>query len=291
MPPIVKNLLKIAAVVIVVVLLFKLHWALGTGVVVVSIGVFVFLNRSALYAQRGNMAYMKGDQAKALELLEKANGFKRVVPQHRIGYGFLLMKAGKPEEAERVFQEIQRLSPPREILMQARINLSTAYWLQGRHSESLALMEEVMGEYKNTLAYGNLGYFKVLNGDLEEALVLNQEAYEFNDNDVTILDNLAQNYYLLGRVEEAADMYAKVMDKSPKHAESYYFYALTLQKLGRLEEAREQSEKAISRDLALVTPLTRADLERLEEQLKQADPDHESRDEGPLAGESSIDRG
>ncbi|WP_159881008.1 tetratricopeptide repeat protein [Paenibacillus puerhi] len=263
MPPIVKTLLQVAAVVIVIVYLFKLHWALGTGVVVLLLGLFVFLNRSALYAQRGNMAYMKGDQEKALELLEKANRMKRVAPQHRIGYGYLLLKAGRPEEAEQVFQDVQRSAVPREVMMQARINLSTAYWLQGRRSDALELMEEVMDEYKNTLAYGNLGYFKVLNGDLEQALVLNEEAYAFNDNDMTILDNLAQNYYLLDRLEEAAEMYDKVMDKSPKHAESYYFYALTLKKLGRLEEAREQSEKALGRELAMVTPLTREDLERL----------------------------
>ncbi|SDD32075.1 Tfp pilus assembly protein PilF [Paenibacillus sp. UNCCL117] len=267
MPPIVKLLLQVAVVIIFIVLLFKVHWALGLGVVVLGAGLFAFMNRSALYAQRGNMAYMKGDQGKALELLEKASKLKRVMPQHRIGYGFLLLKAGRPDEAEGIFREVQRSSPPREVMMQARINLSTAYWLQGRREEGLALMEQVLADYKNTLAYGNLGYFKLLNGDLEQALTLNEEAYEFNDSDVTILDNLAQTYYMLGRLEEAAAMYDKVMDKSPKYAESYYFHALTLRKLGRLDEARAQSEQALSRELALVTPLAREDLERLAGEL------------------------
>ena len=55
--------------------------------------------------------------------------------------------------------------------------------------------------------------------------------------------------------------------KTPKHAESYYFYAQTLHKLGRTQEAREQLETALGKELALVTPLTKEDIELFASQL------------------------
>ena len=152
--------------------------------------------------------------------------------------------------------------------MQAKTNLATAYWLQGQKDEAQCLLEGLFGEFKNTMLYGNLGYFTLLLGDLEAALVINKDAYDYNDNDLTIMDNLAQNYYLLGRMKEAEEMYVKVIAKEPKHAESYY-YLQTLQKLGKVDEAREQIGKALERKLALVTPLTREDIEQASVELNQ----------------------
>ena len=275
MPPIVKALLPVVVVVVLIVIAFNVHTLLGIGLIVAIIGWGVYANRAIIHATRGNMAYSRGDEDAALAYMEKAYRTKRAMPQHLSGYAFLLNRKGKPEEAERILKEVLSKQLPDPVRIQVSVNLATAYYLQGKKEEACELLEQFYPEFKNTQLYGTLGYYKLLRGDnLEDVLNFNLEAYEYNSDDLTILDNLAQNYYFLGRLEEARDMYEKVMSKQPKSADPYYFYALTLQKLGREEEAREQIEKALHRDLALVSPLPKAEIRELAKQLG-ASPDDE----------------
>jgi tetratricopeptide (TPR) repeat protein len=267
MPPIVKSILKIIIVLAVIIFGFKVNWMLGVAAIVIILGYFVYVNRSAMYAQRGNLAYMKGNREQALIWMEKAYRSKAMLPKHQVGYGYLLMKTGDLSTAEKMFEDVLRTTNVADARIQARLNLATVYWLQNKRDESLSVLQEIALEVKNTLVYGNYGYFQILHGDLETALAYNLEAYDYNDNDLTIIDNLAQNYYLLGRLAEADEIYTKVMAKTPKHAESYYFYAKTLQALGRTQEAREQIEKSLEKELALITPLTKEDIEGFANEL------------------------
>lgn len=268
MPPIVKILLPILIVVVVVVIGFQVHWLLGSGLVIALLAYAVVANRSILYAQRGNMAYMKGDEAKALELLEKAYQTGKAHPQFMVGYAYILIKKNELSKAESILREMLDKPLPEPLRIQAKVNLATVLWLDGRQDEGYELLTELYPEYKTTQVYGNLGYFKLLrNEDLEQTLQFNLEAYDYNDDDLTIIDNLAQNYYFLGRYEEAREMYEKVMAKSPKSADSYYYYALTLRELGQLDEAREQIKLAQDRDLALVTSLSKEQIASLADEL------------------------
>jgi len=268
MPPIVKVLLPIVVVVILIIIAFNVHVLLGIGLIAAIIGWGVYANRAVIYATRGNIAFSRGDEDAAFAYIEQAYKTKRAMPQHVSGYAFLLNKRGKPEEAERVLQEVLSKQLPDPIRIQVSVNLATAYYLQGKKEEACELLEKLYPEFKTTQLYGTLGYYKLLRGEnLEDVLAFNLEAYEYNSDDLTIMDNLAQNYYFLGRLEEAREMYEKVMAKQPKSADPYYFYALTLQKLGREDEAREQIEKALNRDLALVSPLSMDQVRDLAKQL------------------------
>jgi Flp pilus assembly protein TadD len=267
MPPIVKKILVIAAVIIILIIGYQAHWAVGLVLSLALLGYGMYAGRAALYAQKGNLAFMRGNQKQALALMEKAYKTKRVQPQHAIGYAFVLMKEGQPAKAEGILKELLSSTKDGKIRMQIKMNLATAYWLQDQQDEAVALLEELHVQFKNTILYGNLGYFKLLCGQLEEALVLNEEAYEYNAADVTIIDNLAQTYLFHGRLEEAEALYVKLMVKSPKYAESYYYYALTLQKLDKLDTAREQIAIAQGKPASLVTVLTKAQIDELAAQL------------------------
>lgn len=83
--------------------------------------------------------------------------------------------------------------------------------------------------------------------DLNESLEFNLEAYAFNNDDQTILDNCALNYYMLGKMTEAEAMFEKLMSKSPKRAEPYYYYALTLNKLGKKRRPQNKLSRRLVR--------------------------------------------
>lgn len=231
----------------------------------------VFKLRPAYFVGRGNAEWMKGNEEKAVAYFEKASREPYAKPQHQHSYAFILMKSGKAGEAERILRAgVAKTKPKSLARMQTEIHLATALWLQGERGEALEILERLHEQHKNSTIYGNLGYFKLLYGnDLEQTLEFNKEAYEFNANDTTILDNLAQNYYLLGRYEEAAEWYGKVMALQPKYAESYYYYAKTLLALGRVEEAKEQARLAADKPLAMVTSIDRAAIDALQVDIEK----------------------
>jgi Flp pilus assembly protein TadD len=262
-----KVLINVLSIVIILVIAlifaFRTHYLLGIALILLLLGYVIFRARANYYALRGTGMFNKGDYEQALVWFKKAYDSKPCPEAHQIGYGYILMRSGNAKQAEPILKQIQHKTKNKDNLIQAQCNLATSYWLQGRKEECLSLLEEVFEQYKNSLVYGNLGYFKLLNGDFEAALAFNLEAYAYNSDDKTIIDNLAYNYYLLGQMEQAEEIFAQLVPKSPKFADPHYFYALTLEKQGKFEAAIEQIQLALSKDAAFITPITRAEIEQV----------------------------
>ncbi|WP_282942899.1 tetratricopeptide repeat protein [Paenibacillus sp. RC67] len=263
----IKLALTVAALVLIMIIAFRLHTLLGWGLLIVLAGVMVYASRSSYYATRGSTAFASDQFEQALAWYRKAYASKPCPEKHQIGYAYMLMRTGESEQAEAVLHKLLSRTANHEIRMQARCNLATAFWLQGKRDEGVKELEGVFEHYKNTLIYGNLGYFKLMHGDLNETLEFNLAAYAFNSDDKTIMDNCALNYYMLGKMTEAEAMFEKLMSKSPKRAEPYYYYALTLKKLGKKEEAAEQIKQALSKDLSFLTTVTRIEIAEVAKEM------------------------
>lgn len=245
--------------------------AVIVSVVILLLSAYIYyISRAGWFAQRGNTAYAQGRMEQALSFYKKAYYCRNCPQKHQLGYGYLLMRTGNPDQAEEIFQHILQKAKRRDVRQQSQCNLATVYWLQGKKAQAIALLEEVFAQYKNTMVYGNLGYFKILHGDLNDALTFNLEAYAYNSEDKAILDNLALNYYLLGQLEQAEEMFAKLIPKSPSNGEAHYYYALTLRQLGKLQEADNQMALALGKKLSFVTPLTCEEIEQTAMEWKQA---------------------
>jgi tetratricopeptide (TPR) repeat protein len=251
-----KPLIIMVLIFIVMIFAFKIHVLLGIILILFLVGYILYTSRSNFYAVRGSAYFAKDDLETALVYYKKAYECKSCPEKHQVGYAYLLLRSGDLELAERILQELLKSSNNRENLVQIQCNLATLYWLLGKKEQGLASLEKVFVEYKNTLVYGNLGYFKILNGDLDDALKFNLEAYSYNSDDRTIIDNLALNYYLLGQTDQAEEMFQKLMTKPPKYAEPYYYYALTLKRQGKAEEALEQMKAALMKKLSFISPIT-----------------------------------
>jgi Flp pilus assembly protein TadD len=261
-----KSIVNVISIIIIVIMAlvfaFKTHYLLGIALVLLLIGFSLFRARANYYAIRGTGLFNKGEFEQSLIWFEKAYESKPCPEAHQIGYGYILMRTGNAKQAEQVLKQIQNRTNNKDNRIQAQCNLATSYWLQGKNEECLALLEEVFEQYKNSLVYGNLGYFKLLNGDIEAALTFNLEAYAYNADDKTIHDNLAYNYYLLGQMDQAEELFALLIPKAPKFADPHYFYALTLEKQGKLNTAAEQIQIALNKDIAFITPITRDEIEQ-----------------------------
>lgn len=232
--------------VIATVLGFYFFGNLGFVVLLLALAYMIYRALPNLYILQANVAYNKADNNKCMALLEKAYQTGRMTAQNKVYYGYLALRIGKLDKAERLFQSALASSPDETSRMQAKSNMALVLWKKKELPEAIELMEEVFETYKNTAVYGSLGYFYILSGDLDKALEFNQEAYEFNSNDNVILDNLGQIYYLKRDYEKAAEMYEKLMERRPEFPVPYYNYALVKLELGDKEGAITLMRQALT---------------------------------------------
>ena len=101
---------------------------------------------------------------------------------------------------------------------------------------------------------------------MDKALKFNQEAYEYNDSNSIIMDNLGQAYYLNGDYSKAAEIYEKLMAANPTFPEAYYNYGLVLLAMGKKEEALEMMKKALNYDFTYLSTVTK---ENVEEKIRE----------------------
>jgi len=215
----------------------------------------------------GQMAI--GEEKKGLEILEKLVVKKKATIKMKVFYAFYLMKNGDFKKARDVFDllifpfEEQIKKAPLDVKVQVKQNHALLLWKEGNLKEAIKVTEEILKNYKNTVIYGNLGYFYILDGQTEKALEFNLEAYDFASDDAVILDNLAFSYYLSGELKKAEEIYQKLHEQKNKPAfpEAYYNYGLVVLKQGDKEKAKELFEKALSQKFSYLSDLDKNTVE------------------------------
>ncbi|TVY11042.1 tetratricopeptide repeat protein [Paenibacillus cremeus] len=253
----IKPLLKVVIPIVVILVLFRIGKWYGMAAIAALLVYLAFKLRINMWIYKANSLFAKKDFAGAAEHFGKAYGASKK-PSYAISQAFVLLKNGQVREAEQLLTEMMKLKLPRTEEMNAKINYSLALWLLGQQEQALKLMEAVFSDFKNSIGYGNLGMFYVMSGDLDRALSFNLEAYEYNDSDKTILDNLAYTYYLLGRHQEAKEIYEKLMEQKPTFAEAFYYYGLTLRELGEIDQSIQIMQQGLEFEPSMMTNVTKA---------------------------------
>lgn len=221
----------------------------------------LFMERSIFYIILTNRHYKKGNFKMALKWLKKAYRASGNKHGTAILYGYLLLKSGNVEEAEKVFLDTLNSRIDKESIMKAKSNYALVLWKKGQLEDAVKMMEEVFADYKNTTIYGSLGYLLILTGDLNRALQFNKEAYEYNDSDPVILDNLGYTYYKIGNKKRAEEIYEKLMILNPSFPEAYYNYSCIQKDMGQIKKALEIANKAKNYRLSFLSNFTEEELD------------------------------
>ena len=87
-------------------------------------------------------------------------------------------------------------------------------------------------------AHNNLGLIYKESGRYKEAEKEYKEALRIDQKYVGAMNNLAVLYDYEGKHTEAAELLKKAVDTAPNNAVSHLNYAVTLERLGRIEEAK-----------------------------------------------------
>lgn len=244
-----------------ILFLFSKHVALGIAAIIASIAYFIYKKRPSFYMAMANAARQRGDSAKALELYRKAYELNPRQSQPALLYGYFLLKSGDIERADHIFTEFLKEETDKTMRRHFHMNVALVRWKQQRLDEAIALLEQVSSHMKTTVLYGSLGYLYIESGDLDKALTYNLEAYEYNDNDAVIADNLLLTYILLGNREQAEQTLEKLLALKPSFPESYYHHGLVLMERGDLQGAAEQFAAALERPFTAVSTESRETVE------------------------------
>ncbi len=234
--------------------------------------IFLVVRRANLVAIFGKIKFSNGDNDGALKIFNIANKIGNLNTANLMLYGYILLRSGKPDEAEVQFRRLlpmtRRESPERHKLQNM---LALTFWKQGHLDEAIEELEEaVNADYRTTQIYQNLGILYNLSDDHEKALKFNLEGYEYNDDDNIIMDNLADAYAINGDFEKSAEIYEKLIarDPEPRFPEAYYGYGRVLIKLGQREKGIEMIEKSLTKSFSYMSIKTRDEVEKMLEEYK-----------------------
>lgn len=258
---------KIANVILIIVLfliIYNYSKVLGLLIILGSFIFIAYLKRSNIYSLMGSRQFSKGDMDKASIFYRKALAVKNCKPRIRTFFGYLLLKSARLKEAEEVLGVFEKQKLLSQDNAQYKMTYALLKWKSGNLPEAISILEEVYNTYKCTTVFESLGYLLILNGELEKALKYNLEAYEYNESDNVIVDNLGETYYYLNCSDKAYDLYENLIKKNPNFPEPYYYYGLVLAEKGRKEDAIIMFNKALTFKESFLSNLTHI---RIEEEL------------------------
>jgi len=262
-------ILKTILPILLIIAAFIFNKYVGLVCLIAYILLICYTSRSIFYKLVANINYGKGDMDKTLHWYSKAYKADKSKAATAITYAYLLLKNGNIDESEKVFKHIFKLNLGQDEKMLAKSNYALLIWKKGDLDAAVNLLEEVTESYKTTATYGSLGYLLILKGDLDRALEFNLEAYDYNNTNPIILDNLGQTYYLRGEQDKAVEIYEKLMPSNPSFPSAYYNYGLVLLKNGEYEKALENMEKALNFIFSPLSAIQKSDIEAKIEEIKR----------------------
>lgn len=235
-----------------------------SGILLACLIIWHWANILTLFGQR---AYAQGKNNKALAYLKAGHEHPRAGAANSSAYAYILLRCGRAEDARIVANYAllnKKLSESDKN--QIRQILSLICYKLGDYDEATEMMEQIFENYKSTTVYGTLGYYKIL-ANSEDMYAFNEEAYEYNDSDKVIIDNMVILALMQGDAERAQALSKKSIDAGNKGVEIFYHAAQAEEALGNNEQALEYYLMAQSCTRSFMTTVPEAEIEAAIERL------------------------
>ncbi len=253
------------------VLMFAAFWIVNRmygilatlGLSVIIIAALMWKRRASILTQLAAKAYyIKGNAEKGEKLYEMAYKTGRMPPDCKIAYSSFCLRENAFDKGRRLLNEVINSSKTtKEDKLNAKHNLSVLVWKEGNLEEALEILEGVHKEQPATNTYGTMGalYLEKAKRDKNYLDILDfmLEAYDYNDSDKTIADNLGETYLRMGEYEKAQEVYVKLLKTEHITPMPYYNYGLVLKALGDIDDAEENFEKALTCRFTSVMTVTK----------------------------------
>src|SRR4029078_5655846 len=141
--------------------------------------------------------------------------------------------------------------PLSELAPKNRTEVSDSLYRTGLESLWLGNYDNAVGYFENAVnknpkraeAWVQVGYCKVKQGKILEAIRSYQQALQLKPADAEIHNKLGDAYYYSGRLREAIDSYTEAARLRPDCAETFYNLAIAYSESGNPSMAATQAQK------------------------------------------------
>ena len=239
-----------------------------SAILIIALFAVVYYYYMNYYNIKGQYWLVRGDGERALKYYKKAYD-RKPKAVNTLNYGYLLLRAGKLSEAETIINSAFMLSKITEDdKNRARMMLALISWQKGDISEAIGIYEKLLEQGESTTVYANLGFLYIESGDLDKAYDFCRRAYEYNDDNNVILDNIAECAYRSGNLSEAGKYLEKAVNSKQPIAENYYHYAKILKDSGDREKALKYARMADSMTINVLSGIKESDVSALVSELE-----------------------
>lgn len=231
-------------------------------------------------AGEGKPREAKAKYTEALRLYEEANRLGPVAPNITQANALLLLREGQGEKAKAMLEQMSKNKAlSKDDWFQLRVQYSICLWRMGELDRAMETMGRAAAYKMNGSVYSTMGMYWVdkakRDGDFEAALIFNNEALDYDDEDAATLDNLGQLYLLMAQAEPeksaehratALKYFEKAHEVKPRQITTLYYLARMYHENGDDERAR----KLLSiRDSLYITALCPVSAEELDALIKE----------------------
>lgn len=239
-----------------------------SAILIIALSAVVYYYYMNYYNIKGQYWLVRGDGGRALEYYKKAYD-RKPKAVNTLNYGYLLLRVGRLSEAETIINSTFMLSKITEDdKNRARMMLALISWQRGDISEAIGIYESLLAKEENTAVYANLGFLYIESGDIDKAYKFCRRAYEYNDDNNVILDNIAECAYRSGNLSEAREYLEKAVNSKQPIAENYYHYAKVLKDAGDREQALKYARMADSMTVNALSGIKKSDVSSLVSELE-----------------------
>ena len=240
------NFWKIALIVLLLIIIFK---------------------RTSVLAFIGKLQFGKGNSEKALKILWIAERIGKLAPLDLMYSGYISLRTGDLEEARRKLAVASIDAKKDAVKNRIKSLQALVLWKDGDLDGAIELLEDVIKSFETTTVYQNLGLLYVLKGDAEKAVEFNLKAYDYNEDDLVIADNLAESYAISGDIQKAGELYEKILEKDPHFPEPYYSYGLILIDKGEKERGIDLIKESLEKRFSFLSVKSKEEIEEILEKF------------------------
>ena len=263
------NLIYFILGIVVIYFTFKQSILLGVIALAAGIGIIAGILYPKIVIGKANEKFNNGDFKAALRDYKKIIDKGRADIDLRITYASLLMRSDEPQQALEEINKILKYKFDAKKKYLAKQTRAMINYRLGNMQEAREEIDEIFEDgYKTSNTYCIVGFFMLLmNEPIEETLKFCEEAYDYDDENRDIVDNLLVCYMKTKQYDKAKEVSDKLIALAPQFVEGYYHGALLHEAMGDFKTAKEYAGKIKDCKRTVMTTIPVEDVEKLIKRL------------------------